>query len=167
MAWARWCMFPLMSRETDTPIKARKSRLLRWRNRKRFRSRMAMCSVGPGPCVSRAGAACREGVAGHWRRKRARCMIRDGPLFTHQELEPVDVAEGNAGATCHGAQGVLAHVYGQFRLDADALVQATKQSPAAGEVDARAVDVRAELGRGAFQGAEDRLFDLADRFVQG
>ena len=84
----------------------------------------------------------------------------------HQELEAVDVLQGDAGATGHGAERVIGHMHRQFGLDADALVEAAQQGAAAGQVDAGLVDVGAELGRRGFERAQDGLLVLADALVE-
>ena len=64
---------------------------------------------------------------GEWRMASGLVLKRPPPAIhrsslPHQELEAVDVLQGDAGTTRHGPQRVLAHVYGKLGLHADALV---------------------------------------------
>ena len=79
------------------------------------------------------------------------------PHLFDQERKSVKVLQSDACATGDGAQRVFGHMDGQFCLGVETLVEATQQGATTGEVDARAVNISGQLGRGLLQGSQFRF----------
>ena len=52
--------------------------------------------------------------------------IRNWKLLAHQELELVDIFQGNTGSPGNGAQRIVGHVNREFRLHRNTLIQTAK-----------------------------------------
>src|SRR5919201_6200900 len=93
--------------------------------------------------------------------KRGVCLHYETPLVVRELLEDLSAAAGDAG------ERVVGDVDGHLRGLRDPRVEAAKEGPAAGEVDALVHDVGDELGRRLLDRVLDRVDDLLNRRIHG